>query len=193
LPELVWYAAYGSNMHVDRFLLYLEGGRAPGRSRVEAGARDPAPPRESTPCVISHALGFQGWSKWWGGGVCFVDPDRSDATTLCRRYLVTGEQFADVMAQESGRVVGDPVDLSAVVRHGEAVVGPGRYDRAILVDEVDDVPVVTFTAAQSVGEMEFNPPSPAYAATIVEGLMRAHGLNHDQARTYIHEAWIAWG
>ena len=191
-PDLVWYVAYGSNRRRERFLLYLRGGQAPGRSRVEPGARNPAPPLADEACVIDHALGFQGWSKWWRGGVCFVDPNPTEAATLCRRYLITGEQFSDVLAQESGRPVGDDVDLSEVLSHGDAVVGPGKYDRALLLDTVDDVPMVTFTTSTPVDELEFNAPSEAYAATIVRGLMQTHGLGHDEARTYITERWVAW-
>ncbi|MGW8332136.1 hypothetical protein ACWGLE_30040, partial [Streptomyces sp. NPDC055897] len=37
---LVWYASYGSNMHLDRLAHYIEGGRPAGAARSYPGCRD---------------------------------------------------------------------------------------------------------------------------------------------------------
>lgn len=167
--------------------MYLTGGQADGRSRIEEGARDPSPPRADEACVIDRPLGFQGHSRnWGGGGVGFVDPEAAPSVrTLGRRYLISHDQFQDVMAQESGRPVGDAVDMAPVFERGDAHVGDGSYDRALLLGMVQGVPVVTFTTTKQTHELEHTAPGDAYAATIRRGLAECHGLSDQAAATYI--------
>lgn len=106
-PSWLWYAGYGSNIDEDRFTCYLTGGRPPGARRENPGARDPSPPQAQRPVVLPGQM-FFGWeSATWGGGVAFLDA-RAEGTALARAYLITGEQFADVAAQEMHRTPGDP-------------------------------------------------------------------------------------
>ncbi|MEM8924735.1 MAG: hypothetical protein AAGD35_14625 [Actinomycetota bacterium] len=129
MPELVWYAAYGSNLLWDRFRTYLEGGPVPHRPTptIQAGARDPSPPRGDGRWTFEHELFFAGSSPGWGGGgVAFLHPEpprpepprpgplqpgspppahQDAAATLGRRWLVTAEQFEDVFRQENGITV----------------------------------------------------------------------------------------
>lgn len=163
------------------------GGPVEGRREPQVGARDPSPPRADEPCVLPHRLGFYGSSTVWGpGGVCFVDAVVDpDAGTLGRRYLITHEQFQDVLAQESNRPVGETVDLGPVLATGAYAVGDGRYDLALSAGEVAGAPVLTFTSPTPVSELTPNPPSPAYAQTIIDGLVESHGMSSEQARDYI--------
>ena len=135
--------------------------------------------------TLPHQLVFAGESRWWGGGgVAFIDPQPGDATTLARAYLITAEQFQDVLAQESGREVGTEVDLAAVASGGSSVLGSGNYDRVVHVGH-DDWPMLTFTAPRSVAALSRNPPGEAYRDTIVRGVVESHGLSVDEAERYV--------
>ena len=135
--------------------------------------------------TLPHRLLFAGESRWWGGGgVAFIDPARGDATTLARAYLITAEQFQDVLAQESGRAVGTEVDLGVVGSGGSSILGDGNYDRVVHVGH-RDWPMLTFTTPRSVAELALNPPGDAYRDTIVRGVVEAHGLSILEAERYV--------
>lgn len=188
-PALVWYAAYGSNVWSRRFHTYLTGGRPPGAGRPMRGARDPSLPAADAPCELPFALAFVGQSRVWGGGLATLITDGpADATALGRRYLITRQQFADVLAQESGRPL-DASDAAAAVFDSAdpIVVGPGRYDLVVPIGSADGVPVLTFTMPTHTRPAH-NPPSAAYTACIVQGLVESHGLGVDDARVYVEEA-----
>lgn len=135
--------------------------------------------------TLPNRLLFAGESRWWGGGgVAFVDPEPGMATTLARAYLITVEQFQDVLAQESGRRVGSEVDLGAVASGGSTVLGGGNYDRVVHVGEAR-WPMLTFTTPRPLDKLALNPPGPAYRDTIVRGVVEAHGLTHADAERYV--------
>ncbi len=181
---LVWYAAYGSNLVRSRFLTYLGGRPMPGSGRREAGARDGSEPRAVAPYRFDRPLVFgQRDESWGGGGVCFVDPDRSvTGATAGRAWLVTGEQLSDVWAQENGVEVGVDLDLKAVVAGGTLDVGTGWYRRLLSLGELDGHPVVTFTC-ESVPEL--NPGDPSYVRIVGRGLMETWGWPAGRAAAYL--------
>lgn len=169
----VWYAAYGSNCLSARFLTYLHGGTPDGAASGERGARDRRTPTRSEPYWFPMTVRFLGDSaKWGGGGIAFLDHERR-GRAAGRRYLVTKGQFDDVAAQESRR------DLQSIPIHlltpGEVTpFGTGPYDGVSVLEEDDGVPVVTFTSPRPrLGERP-SPPSSAYLATIVRGLLEVH-------------------
>ena len=41
---LVWYAGYGSNTDLDRFMCYIAGGTPVGTDRIYVGCKDPSAP-----------------------------------------------------------------------------------------------------------------------------------------------------
>ncbi|MEM9612956.1 MAG: histone deacetylase [Actinomycetota bacterium] len=206
MTDLVWYAAYGSNLLAARFAVYLTGGPVPHRPRptTQAGARDPSPPRRWERAELPHELLFAGASPGWGGGgVAFLDPRAQaagEAPTLGRSWLITAEQFEDVFRQENGmgvpgsdahpgsgpgaRVeVGDgPLFDVADLAPGEHIDVAGRwYGRVLrLADGPDGRPVATFTT----GDPD-HPPSaaaqPPYLRTVGLGLIETWGLDADDA------------
>ena len=182
----LWYAAYGSNLARDRFLAYLAGGRPAGATRVYPGARDPSPPGDDRPLRLPGRIFFAWESPTWGGGIAFYDAD-SDGSVLARAYRITAGQFSDLAAQEMRRDPGDDLDLSQVLAERRHTYGPGRYETLHLVGELDDLPVLTFTAPADHG-LARNPPAPAYVDTIVRGLVECHGLTDAQARAYVAAA-----
>ncbi|MEM9467380.1 MAG: histone deacetylase, partial [Actinomycetota bacterium] len=97
---LVWYASYGSNCSRERFLTYLRGGRPPGSTRDQIGARDSSDPLGDAPVEFTTAACFAGHSTRWGGAPAFLEHEPAERPgALGRRYLITAAQFADVLAQ----------------------------------------------------------------------------------------------
>ena len=186
----VWYVSYGSNMSASRLACYLEGGRPPGGSRSNPGARDATPPARSIPVDLPGSLYFAGESTQWGGGVAFYDHD-SPGFTAARGYLVTAGQFSDIAAQEMRRVPQDGDPLEQVVlgtfdgdRHA---VGPGPYETLVEVGEHDDVPLLTFTAPHGLDHVEHTEPSADYLATLGDGLRESRDWTDEEVAAYLAE------
>jgi hypothetical protein len=167
----VWYCAYGSNLDAGRFAEYVRR------------CRDPSPPRADVPATVGGGLRFERSSARWGrGGVAFLDVD-APGTALCRRWLVTADQFADVVAQENRAEPGTvTVDWDRLAADGAAVAAAGWYGRLVRCGEVDGVPVVTFTATDHV---EPSAPSAAYLRVLARGLRDAHGLGPSAVADYL--------
>jgi hypothetical protein len=196
----VWYVSYGSNLCVDRFACYLTGGRPPGAARAHPGCADPTPPRRTLPIWLPGGIYFALTSTLWGGGMAFYDPAVPQGAAA-RAYLISTEQFADVMAQEMHRPAGARFDLAAALAAGRLQLGPsryetaraagrlqlgpGRYETVLCVGERDGHPLLTFTAPWSAAEVPHNPPSPAYVAMLAAGLREAHGWPESRVAEYL--------
>lgn len=156
--DRLWYAAYGSNMHLDRLTCYLTGGRPHGGLRTYPGCRDPRRPVRTTPVMLPGLLYFATESQVWTGGRAFYDPGpglapaddgpgRPGAYELpARAYLLTLSQFSDIAAQEMYREPGGDLDLTEALTRGRARIGPGRYETLVCAGLLDGYPVLTFTA-----------------------------------------------
>ncbi|OLT18443.1 hypothetical protein BJF80_15140 [Serinicoccus sp. CUA-874] len=197
---LVWYAAYGSNLHRGRFLRYLQGGRPDGAHRTYAGARDAAAPRDDVAYHLPGQLRFGWTSPTWGGGIAFyeasggegrpsgAEPEEGEGPeVLARAYLLTDEQFADVVAQEMRRAPGAALDLTPTLRAGRHAYGPGRYETVHHVGDLEGRPVLTFTADRPT-DLSENAPAPAYLRTIASGLVDAHRLSLDEVVRYLRRS-----
>jgi gamma-glutamylcyclotransferase (GGCT)/AIG2-like uncharacterized protein YtfP len=173
LAAFAWYVAYGSNLSSSRFDRYL------------AGCRDPSPPWRWAPVEVPHRLLFARTSETWGGGgVAFLDPEPSPgAGTRGRAWLVTLDQFADVLAQECGLPVGR-VEVPAL-DGGCVVAYPGHwYGCVVPLGHREGWPMVTFTD-EAASALVLSPPGDAYRAVVAEGLVEAHGLTPAEADAYI--------
>jgi hypothetical protein len=106
-------------------------------------------------------------------------------TAAARAYLITVEQFADIVAQEMHREPGADLDLAPVLASGRHELGPGRYETLLHVDEVDGYPVLTFTSPWSADGVEWTAPSSAYLRMLLGGLREAHGWDTDRAARYL--------
>ena len=184
---LVWYVSYGSNMCADRFSCYIAGGRPPGGSRTNPGARDRTLPRRSIPVDLPGTVYFAGESPQWGGGVAFYDHARP-GWTAARAYLVTAGQLADIAAQEMYRVPQDGDPLEEVVLGpldgGRHEHGPGRYETLLEVGSADGHPLLTFTSPHGIEHVEHSEPSPYYLATVARGLRESRGWDDQRIASY---------
>src|SRR5918993_1141915 len=115
--QRLWYVAYGSNLSLDRFRVYLRGG-----------------------------LRFVGVSSVWGGGMAVYDAGAA-GQIAARAYLITAEQFVDILAQEMRLEPDLDADLTPVQETGWHTFGAGRYQTLSHLGIRDDLPMLTFTSA----------------------------------------------
>nr|WP_258545296.1 histone deacetylase [Micromonospora provocatoris] len=171
---MLWYVAYGSNLHAARLDWYLRGGCPPGGLRTYPGCRDHRPPRRTVPVLIPGGVYFAGESRAWTGGMAFYDP-LLPGRAAARGYLVTVEQFADIAAQEMYRPPGaDLAGILTAVETGRARLGPGRYETLLRVGVHEGLPMLTFTAPHRAVEVQWTRPAPVYLGMLARGLREAH-------------------
>ncbi|HWD54645.1 MAG TPA: hypothetical protein VG346_05965 [Acidimicrobiales bacterium] len=188
---MVWYASYGSNLCAERFGCYIAGGTPRGATRPCRGARDTTSPRQDRPLEIPYPLYFAGRSRTWGGAPSFIDiVERRATPARARAYLITWEQFEDVVAQENGRGVTSPIDVApddlAVGRNHP--FGSGRYESLLCVGRDDGTPVLTFTSPWTMAHAELGTPTPNYLRTMIDGLRESHKLRDDAITAYLGAA-----
>lgn len=186
MTDRIWYAAYGTNMALDRLTCYLAGGTPPGASLACPGGRDPSPPQDVRPVALQGGVYFAWESPTWGGGIAFYDP-HSAGTSVGRAYLLTAGQLSDLAAQEMHRPPGADLDLDELLRTGACTLGPGRYESLHVVGRLDDEPVVTFTASWEPDGAHHNAPVAAYLTTMGRGLLEGQGWTAADAAAYLME------
>ncbi|HYZ93780.1 MAG TPA: histone deacetylase [Actinomycetota bacterium] len=182
MTELVWYAAYGSNLSRARFYCYLHGGCPQGAGYDFPGCRDQSAPLEDRPFEIAPELAFGGTSRTWGGGVAFVDPDSTNGARA-RLYLITADQLADVVAQENWL---EPGSVTIDEFEKETDLGADRtYGLVVPLGELEAKPVVTFTQHRGAALAR---PSIAYLQHIAQGLSESHALSIEEICAFLGTA-----
>ena len=183
----VWYVAYGSNLGLERFRCYLRGGRPAGGQREYVGCRDPREPEAVAALEVPGGLVFAGESLVWGGGMAFYDADAA-GHAACRAYLVTVEQFADIVAQEMRRPPGGefarrladiPADVESV-----HTLGSGRYETVTRLGTCEGAPMFT-VSHEDVAGLQPSAPAAPYLHWISAGLREAHGWDADRIAGYL--------
>ena len=178
----VWYAAYGSNLSRARFDVYLNGGHPDGATHIYPGCRDTSAPIDDVVKDMQLELVFGGASRTWGGGVAFVEPGGGATPTKMRYYLITLQQFEDVVAQENWLEPGS-VDLDEIPFTGSLVLdGDHTYGTIMCLIELHDIPVLTVT--QLLGTEQAK-PSPAYLRHMADGLRESHKLTDLEIVRYL--------
>ena len=108
---------------------------------------------------------------------------------MSRAYLITRQQFEDVVAQENAHVSkpeGLNLDLEEARRSGHALMLPtGFYSELIYCGDRDGCPMLSFTS--SVDRNDYKAPSPAYLRMIHSGLQEAHGLSVEDSVDYFKD------
>lgn len=181
----VWYASYGSNLCRDRFLCYIKGGKPEGSAKSEIGCRDKSLPKDDKPIEIPFPLYFAMYSKKWGGGVAFIGLKKDGKEiTLGRRYLITEEQFSDVVSQENydTRIY---VDFKRIKKQGSAVLSNSWYGNIIYLGDREGSPVFTFTASWDITNKPFVAPSADYLKMLALGLKESYCLSKNKIIEYL--------
>ncbi|NLE70422.1 MAG: gamma-glutamylcyclotransferase [Clostridiales bacterium] len=145
--DLVWYAAYGTNIDEKRFAYYIRGGIYPPTGKRHTGCRDKKPPISTMPVTLGYERYYAKRSPSWNHqGVAFLDMDRP-GRVLGRAYLITREQYQDIRQQE----------------------GPTWYNREVLLGSYHGIAVRTLTHSSRIAPE--NAPSDAYLQ-VVQGAGR---------------------
>jgi hypothetical protein len=181
--QRLWYVAYGSNLSLERFRCYLRGGQPPGGARHYPGCRDPSEPRADVGVLVGGGIYFAGESTVWKGGMAFYDAELP-GQVAARAYLLTPDQFKDVLAQEMRQTPpGSALDLSLVHHFGRHSYGPGHYETLIRIGTRHGAPMVTFTSDRH--DRPLAAPSEAYLSTMAVGLREAHGWSAARIGAYL--------
>lgn len=209
MSDLVWYAAYGSNLWRERFETYLTGGPVPfsPTGRHQRGSSDPSPPRAVSQIRLERTMILAGQSSSWaGGGTAYLNPEPPDHSgrpwndteagpTLCRLWLITSDQFLDVLAQENG-TQRDHVahfDFGRFCQNSKLGDPKGRYLDVLprsygrVVDlgaGPDNYPMITFTAPDF-DRRPFNPAHPTYLRAMGLGLIQGWDLSPSEAARHL--------
>ncbi|MGV3465742.1 MAG: hypothetical protein ACO1OT_10670 [Heyndrickxia sp.] len=180
----VWYVSYGSNLYRDRFMCYIQGGRPEGSEKVEKGCRDQTPPEADEKIELSYPLYFaKDRSKWGEGGVAFIDhEEQADVKTISRMYLITNEQFEDVVAQENNQDTLS-IDLHNVIENGYLDINKSWYGRIVFLGYKEGAPMFTFTNPVSMSSEIFCTPPSSYLKIISKGLEEL-GLTREEIVHY---------
>lgn len=185
MEQYVWYASYGSNINKDRFLCYIKGGRPKGSTETEVGCKDTSSPIDEGMFTIPYPLYFAKEAGRWGSkGVAFINGTKNETSeTYSKKYLITPEQFLDVLKQENSGIHFD-IDLKKVKESG-AMIFRNRawYGRILYLGDDGGYPIYTFTAPWDMDDIMLNPPSHEYLHTIITGLKEYY--SKDEIHQYL--------
>ncbi|KAM2487483.1 histone deacetylase 5-like isoform X3 [Malus sylvestris] len=205
----IWYASFGSNLCLERFLCYIKGGQMEGMKTPFPGCADKTPPKEIVWKTFPRRLFFgrESTHTWGPGGVAFLNPESNiqDKAYMCL-YRITLEQFNDVLVQEN--VVSFPVNsplfdltgLDSVTReepHSLQVhLKECWYSNVVYLGKEHDIPILTMTCTKSEmdgyksGELPLCAPAKNYVNTIARGLVEGKQLSQEAAMAYLTEASV---
>lgn len=181
----VWYASYGSNLSKDRFLCYIRGGKPEGAEKVEVGCRDKSLPIEEATFIINYPLYFAKNSvRWQNQGVGFIGLMKDKRyETYSRKYLITSEQFVDVVKQENNGVELE-IEFNEVKAAGSMTLRDSWYGTILYLGEEDGYPIFTFTGDFDL-DVPFSKPSKEYLRMIIEGLKKTIKLDNLEIINYL--------
>lgn len=184
----IWYASYGSNLLEERFLCYIKGGQPKGTNKMYLGCKDKSMPKDNKEFYITSNLYFAKSSRnWENGGVCFINTNFIDsAKTLSRIYLITEEQFIDVVKQEiefSDKLI---IDFEKIKKKGSYVIKKNSwYGNIIFLGIYNNYPIYTFT--NEINLKDINKPSKSYLQTIIKGIIETHKLSSIEVFDYLSD------
>lgn len=183
--EYIWYASYGSNLSRDRFLCYIKGGKPEGSSKVELGCRDRSLPIDESTYIMNFPLYFAKESeRWQKQGVAFIGLKKDESYhTYSRKYLITVEQFFDIVKQENNGTVLD-IDITEVIKNGVKTYRDSWYGTLLYLGEDDGYPIITFTSDFDL-DVPYNKPSQEYLCMIISGLKTTLELEKNDIVDYI--------
>jgi len=185
--EYIWYASYGSNISKDRFLCYIKGGKPNGSQKEYKGCTNKSLPIENEEIYIKSELYFAKKSGTWnGGGVGFIKVNFDEnSETLGRMYLITKEQFVEVVKQETNFNGELNIDFEKAIQNGNLIFRENSwYGNLVYLGNQNDKPIFTFTNAKNLNN-EINPPDKNYLKTIANGLKETYKIDENEIEDYL--------
>jgi hypothetical protein len=170
-------------------MYYIQGGQPVGIDKRYLGCSDKTPPRDDKTITIHNELYFSKSSKIWeNGGVAFIKSEISDrANTLGRMYLITAQQFVQVVSQENAREPGDDtivIDFKKTIDDGQSMIDGGWYRRILYLGSETGHPIFTFTGGWEDDVIEMNAPGEKYMKVIIGGLKETYGMGDEKIIQY---------
>lgn len=188
MTEFVWYASYGSNVNYDRFMCYIKGGKPKGSDTKYKGCTNKDEPLKVETIDIHHELYFSKTSDTWQGkGVAFIKAKNDEEVkTLGLMYLITKEQFIEVIQQENLKHYKNKkpvIDFDQLIREKTVSLDPLWYGRVMYIGE-EQYPIITFSAKWEDSSIDPNMPSKEYLSTISQGLAKRHSMSKEDIVNY---------
>jgi len=164
----------------------------PGLEFEEEGCRDASDPIDEKAMLLPHRTYFARKSLRWNGSPVFLEKQRSDQTSYGRMYLITEEQFDDIVAQEN-YLEKDTATWSSLLQarviarnSGEHTFNHNAWYGTLLYLGTastsktakgckESWPVFTFTHHTDQKSL-VGPPSPLYLDILVRGIHQMTGL-----------------
>ncbi len=157
----VIYAAYGSNLLKERFLVYIKGGTFMGIHYE--GCRDKTEPESLGWMWVPYRVYFAKSSgRWNNQGVAFLSCEKeadSEYHAVVRLWKIKESQLEDLQKQE----------------------GKGWYGEIITLGEKDGLKILTFTGCWY---DEKNMPSQLYLDVLKKGLKETTGWADEEIDKY---------
>jgi hypothetical protein len=187
MKDYVWYASYGSNISTERFMCYIQGGKPEGATRTYKGCTDKTSPIDQKPIKIPHELYFAKQAEVWnGGGVCFINPAKNEEVeTLGNMYLISRQQFMEVVQQENATDESIIIDFEKVQKEKSLVIRNGWYGNLLFLGMENKSSIFTFTNEYYLSN-EINSPNQHYLKTIIKGLVETYQLNPSELKAYFY-------
>jgi tetratricopeptide (TPR) repeat protein len=186
LTNLVWYAIYGSNLCSRRFMGYLEGGQTDDASGYHPGCRDKTPPKDDQPVKIPYPLYFARESPGWdGGGIAFIGLKKEEKeATLGRMYLITEQQFIDIVSQKNDGV-NISIDFQKAKQQGSMVFHDSWHGNIVYLGDQNGFPIYTLTSDKNIALEMPVAPSPQYLQYIISGLKEVYPVSDEDIVKYL--------
>ncbi|AXT62295.1 hypothetical protein D1816_18645 [Aquimarina sp. AD10] len=182
----IWYASYGSNILESRFHCYIRGGQPIGSKKNYKGCSDKTLPKANEEIYINSELYFAKRSKSWNScGVGFINTKFSDdIQTFGRMYLITSEQYIEIVKQETNHQGELLIDFKKAKEKGSLIFKEKSwYGNLLYLGEQNDNSIFTFTNEKNLIK-EINPPSEEYLLTIINGLKETYNLSEIEIKEY---------
>ncbi len=186
LSDYVWYASYGSNLLRNRFHCYIQGGVPMGSSKIHIGCRDKSLPLQEKNIIINRELYFaKNKSSWGKGGVAFIKPEEDTGLfTFGKMYLITKEQFWDVVCQENDMEFNLEIKFDKVIENNQfQIFEKAWYDMIVFLGYEASWPVFTFTHHEFLND-ELCPAHSLYMKSLTDGLRESYGLSSMETEIY---------
>ena len=192
---MIWYACYGSNMDLNRFLKYIQGGELIVNGRIRRYAPCPsdiAEPRQTEPYFIKRRLYFAKKSNTWNKqGVGFISTKSNPRSlTYSKLYLISEDQFAHLFAGENS-VPSLSIDYNRLGKTGILDFDSDYHNRIIQLDKnYKGYPILTFTNKKNLPD---NKPMRDYLELIGNGIKETHNISTEQLADYFIKSNAGFG
>lgn len=150
------------------------------------GCTDKTLPTESEEIYIKSELYFANKSKSWNGsGVGFIKTDFGESKmTLGRMYLITKEQFIEVVKQETNYKEELNIDFEKAQQSGSLIFREKSwYGNLLYLGEKNGNPIFTFTNERNLTD-KINAPSKEYLSMIISGIKETYNLSEIEIKEY---------